>query len=42
MSSFKEVFSAEVIERRVGELAAQIDDVYQGETVVAVSWIRNK
>ena len=36
MSSFKEVFSAEVIGRRVGELAAQIDDVYQGETVVAV------
>ena len=36
MNDMKEVFSAAVIRRRVEELAAQIDEVYKGETVVAV------
>lgn len=36
MTSMKEVFSRDVIERRVEELAAQIDECYRGETVVAV------
>ncbi len=36
MHDMKEVFSAAVIRRRVEELAAQIDEVYRGETIVAV------
>ena len=36
MENMKEVFSSAEIQRRVEELAAQIDDVYKGETVVAV------
>lgn len=36
MHDMKEVFSATVIRRRVEELAAQIDEVYRGETIVAV------
>ncbi len=36
MSSLKEVFSRAVIERRVEDLAARIDECYRGETVVAV------
>ena len=36
MNNMREVFSEELIRRRVRELAADIDDVYKGETVVAV------
>lgn len=36
MHDMKEVFSAAVIRRRVEELAAQIDEVYRGETIVGV------
>ena len=36
MNNMREVFSEELIRRRVRELAADIDDVYKGETAVAV------
>lgn len=36
MNNMREVFSEDLIRRRVRELAADIDDVYKGETVVAV------
>ena len=36
MNNMREVFNEELIRRRVRELAADIDDVYKGETVVAV------
>ena len=36
MDNMKEVFSSAEIQSRVEELAAQIDDVYKGETLVAV------
>ena len=36
MTNMKEIFSAAVIQRRVEEMAARIDELYKGESVVAV------